>query len=78
MTNGELTNRELLVATRTDMKWIKKGFGDIKKLASDNHDRSLKNELDIKNAKWFMTKIGAAAIVVTQLGIFIYNKIKGG
>ena len=73
MANG-LTNKELLVELRTDMKWLRGSVKSFKDVAVQAKDRSLKNEQDIKNFKWFVGITVSLAVAIGQGIVWLFKR----
>jgi len=71
------TNKEILKEVRTDMKWVKSEFKDLKKISVEAKDRSLKNEQSISSLKYFATVL-VTLITITAQGLsWLYKKFGG-
>lgn len=74
--NG-MTDREILTELHTDLKWVKKGLYSYKKITIAAKDRSLKNELDIKNFKQTATFLGTVITILLAVLTFFKDTIGG-
>ena len=74
--NG-MSNKELLIELRNDVKHIAINVEEFKKIAISAKDRSIRNETTLKDMKWFTTAVAFLVTVILNLIMWIFKK-KGG